>query len=58
MILDCMEERFGSILGLLRGLRDFHLFAFDIKTGSYVRGFGQAWELRGNTLEIRGLRKT
>ena len=56
-LLDRMEERFGSTLGLLRSLGDFHLFAFDIETGSYVRGFGQAWELSGNSLEIRGLRK-
>ncbi len=50
-LLDRMEARFGSILGLLRGLGDFHLFAFQVDSGSYIRGFGQAWEILDNHLQ-------
>ncbi len=56
-LLERMEARFGETLALLRSLPDFHLFRLRVEEGSYVRGFGQAWRLVGNALEIRELRR-
>ncbi len=56
-VLDEMERVFGETVALLRALPDFHLFAFEVEQGSFVKGFGQAWALQGNLLEILGLRR-
>ena len=56
-ILERMEACFGKTMELLRSLPDFHLFRFQVETGSYIRGFGQAWSLEGNGLKIRELRR-
>ncbi|HFE48031.1 MAG TPA: HugZ family protein [Chromatiaceae bacterium] len=50
--LDALRARFGKTVDLLRSLPDFHLLRFDVTDGSYVRGFAQAYALRGNNLEI------
>jgi len=55
-LLQKMSDRFGNTLDLLRSLPDFHLFRFQVKTGSYIQGFGKAWSLRGNRLAIEALR--
>ncbi len=52
-LLDAMQARFGKTVELLRSLPDFHLLRFDAIDGSYVRGFAQAYALRGNTLAIQ-----
>ena len=56
-ILTEMEKSFGETLALLRALPDFHLFAFEVEEGSYIKGFGQAWGLEGNHLRTSGLRR-
>ena len=56
-LLERMEARFGNTLQLLRRLPDFHLFRLQVERGSYVRGFGQAWALAGNGLEVLQLRQ-
>ena len=56
-LLARMESAFGETVALLRSLPDFHLFRLQVEEGSYVRGFGQAWQVQGNRLEIGELRK-
>ncbi len=56
-ILEKMEANFGETVRLLRNLPDFHLFAFDIIEGNYIKGFGQAWAITGNRLEVQFLRR-
>lgn len=56
-ILNEMEKAFGETVALLRALPDFHLFAFEVEEGSYIKGFGQAWALEGNRLDVSGLRR-
>ncbi len=56
-LLDRMEAAFGETVALLRGLPDFHLFRLQVESGSYVRGFGQAWKVSGNGLQVTGLRR-
>ncbi len=49
-LLQRMEQRFGATVALLRQLGDFHLLRLRIESGSYVRGFGQAYDLTGPEL--------
>ncbi len=51
-LLDALQARFGNTVELLRGLPDFHLVRLDVVDGRYVRGFAQAYPVRGNALEI------
>jgi heme iron utilization protein len=44
-ILALFEQDFGEIVGLLRTLSDFHLFALMPQSGRYVAGFGQAFNI-------------
>ncbi len=46
--LDALQEKFGGVVGLLRSLSDFHLFALSPKTGRYIAGFGQAYTINGD----------
>ncbi|WP_417597132.1 HugZ family protein [Oceanospirillum sp.] len=48
--LEQMQERFGEIIDLLKGLGDFQLLKLIPKRASYVRGFGQAYTLSGEGL--------
>jgi putative heme iron utilization protein len=57
-VLQQMQTQLGKTVELLRSLPDFLLFRFEVENGSYIRGFGQAWSLVGNDLEVQGLRKT
>ncbi len=57
-VLQQMQKQLGKTVELLRSLPDFLLFRFDVETGSYIRGFGQAWALKGNDLRILELRKS
>lgn len=45
LMLDQMEAEHGNTVGLLRGLGDFRLFALMPEEGSYVVGFGKAFEV-------------
>lgn len=49
--LDQMTERHGAIVGMLRNLRDFHLFRITPDKATYVRGFGEAFTLEGSDLQ-------
>jgi len=46
-----LQERFGDIIDLLKGLGDFHLLKLVPERATYVRGFGQAYALSGKGLE-------
>lgn len=53
-LLDRMAERHGPIVGMLRNLRDFHLFRITPEKAIYVRGFGEAFTLEG--ADLQGIR--
>lgn len=44
-IIDKMADELGNTLSVLRTLPDFHLFELIPFKGSYVQGFGQAFDL-------------
>ena len=50
-VLECFHQRFGEIMQVLEALPDFHLFRVVAESGSFVRGFGQAYTLEGEGLE-------
>ncbi|MDD5276784.1 MAG: pyridoxamine 5'-phosphate oxidase family protein [Methylovulum sp.] len=43
--LQALQDKFGDIVGVLRSLSDFHLFALVPETGRYVAGFGRAYTI-------------
>ncbi len=49
-MLDALENRFGTIVELLRTLPDFILFRLKPTQGQYVKGFGKAYKLVGDGL--------
>lgn len=51
--IDALQEEFGEVVGILRTLPDFHLFALQPESGQYVVGFGQAFSinLKDDTLQ-------
>ena len=50
-VLAKFQRRFGDIVQLLESLPDFTLFRVRSKSGSFIRGFGQAYELEGPRLD-------
>lgn len=53
-----MSECHGKTIALLMSLPDFHLFRFSVTGGSWVRGFGQAYTVLNDQLEILAERRT
>jgi heme oxygenase (biliverdin-IX-beta and delta-forming) len=43
--LQAMQDKFGSIIEVLRSLDDFHLIALTAEAGQYVIGFGRAYSI-------------
>ncbi len=42
---------FGKVMSIIEPLSDFHLFQLQFESGRFVRGFGQAYELSGESLQ-------
>ena len=57
VVLDAFEARHGNTVALLRSLTDFHLFELRPVSATFVKGFGQAFQLSGKNLdEIKHLK--
>jgi len=52
LILNEFEHQQGKTVSLLKTLPDFHLFKLTAENGTYVQGFGQAFDLTGKHLEV------
>ena len=55
-LIDRFEQRFGSVIGLMKGLPDFQIFRLEPQSGQFVIGFGAAYRVKTddlNTLEPR-----
>ncbi|MEI6068008.1 MAG: pyridoxamine 5'-phosphate oxidase family protein [Methylococcaceae bacterium] len=46
--LQDLQDKFGEVVGVLRALSDFHLFALQPENGRYVAGFGRAFTINVN----------
>ena len=56
--LMALQNQFGEIVGVLRSLSDFHLFALSPESGRYVAGFGQAFTINVKDGSLSALRKS
>ena len=56
--LKALQTKFGEIVGILRSLSDFHLFALTPISGRYVAGFGQAYTINVREGTLSPLRKS
>jgi heme iron utilization protein len=56
--LKALQSKFGEIVGELRSLSDFHLFALSPISGRYVAGFGQAYTINVRDGTLSPLRKS
>ena len=50
-VMDLFERKFGEVIGLIRPLADFRMFALVPRRGVFVKGFGQAYRIAGSTLD-------
>ena len=44
-------DSFGEIINVLTSLSDFKMFCFSPVSGSYVKGFGKAYKIEGESLD-------
>ena len=49
--MDVFERKFGEVIGLIRPLADFRMFALEPRRGVFVKGFGQAYRIEGPALD-------
>ncbi len=56
--LNALQTKFGEIVGVLRSLSDFHLFALTPISGRTVAGFGQAYTINVRDGTLSPLRKS
>jgi len=56
-IMDNFEELHGNIYQVLRGMEDFHLIELKLGEGSFVKGFGLAFDVEadGEVVHKKGL---
>ena len=50
-VMDLFERKFGEVMGLIRPLADFRLFALVPRRGAFVKGFGQAFRIADPALD-------
>ena len=50
-VLEDFRRRFGEIVQMLESLPDFTLFRIRPESGTYIRGFGQAYAIEGRALD-------
>ncbi len=58
-ILDLFEEKVGEGMKIVRKMQDFHLVKLNIANGRFVKGFGQAYNLKdGDVIQMTGDKKS
>jgi len=50
-VMQSFHQRFGKVMQIIEPLPDFRLFRVDATSGSFIRGFGQAYKLSGSGLD-------
>jgi putative heme iron utilization protein len=59
MIMDQFSATFGTLVNMLRGMQDFHLYRLHPLRATYVGGFARAFVFEGNDLDtLRHLNDT
>ncbi|MGD1855877.1 MAG: HugZ family protein [Leptolyngbyaceae cyanobacterium] len=49
-LIEQFEQRFGKVIGLMKGLPDFQLFQLQPQAGQFVIGFGAAYPVSSDNL--------
>ncbi|MDV3353004.1 pyridoxamine 5'-phosphate oxidase family protein [Leptothoe sp. LEGE 181152] len=49
-LIDRFEQRFGDVIGLMKGLPDFQVFQLQPQAGQFVMGFGAAYRVNADDL--------
>nr|WP_307774394.1 pyridoxamine 5'-phosphate oxidase family protein [uncultured Cetobacterium sp.] len=49
-ILDIFEKNIGDGIKVIRKMQDFHLVKLNVLDGRFVKGFGQAYIIKGNSV--------
>ena len=49
-LIDRFEQRFGHVIGLMKGLPDFQVFQLQPQAGQFVIGFGAAYRVNADDL--------
>ncbi|WP_418965142.1 pyridoxamine 5'-phosphate oxidase family protein [Cetobacterium sp.] len=58
-ILDSFEESVGDGMKVVRKMQDFHLVKLSVIDGRFVKGFGQAYNLKdGDIIQMTGDKKS
>lgn len=58
MILDEFEKKLGPAIKIVRKMEDFYLVKLNLLEGRFVKGFGQAYQVRNNQiLQMTGDKK-
>ena len=47
-VLAVFRQRFGEVMATIEPLPDFHLYRVELRSGRFIRGFGQAFDLVGD----------
>lgn len=50
-VLSEFHRRFGKVMEIIEPLPDFLLFRVGLRSGRFIRGFGQAYQLSGENLD-------
>lgn len=50
-VMQVFHQQFGKVMQVIEPLPDFRLFRVDATSGSFIRGFGQAYELGGSRVD-------
>jgi putative heme iron utilization protein len=49
-VITRMQDKLGNTVRLLAGMGDFNLYNLQPQQGNYIRGFGQAYKLKGQEI--------
>lgn len=52
VLIERFEQRFGNVIGLMKGLPDFQIFQLQPQGGQFVIGFGAAYHIDENNLNL------
>ena len=50
-VLGEFRRCFGKVMEIIEPLPDFLLFRIELRTGRFIRGFGQAYQLAGENMD-------
>ncbi|MGL4722265.1 MAG: HugZ family heme oxygenase [Desulfovibrionaceae bacterium] len=57
-IMDAFEKHLGGVFNAVKNMKDFHIVHLQLLEGRFVKGFGQAFSIKGNEIShLKGDKK-